>query len=212
EDPPGHTVKVIDPTAGAVTATIDLGAALDPYGVAFNRQGTKAYVTQWAGRSVAIVDTTTQTKIGEIALSPSSDPFQADHPSGIAANPVRDELYTANANSDTVSVIDTRLDRVAATIDVGLVAKGPKGSMPEGLDASPDGHTLYVALAGENAVAVVDLDLRRAIGFIPTAWYPSGVAATRDGRSLIVTNTNGMRAGPNPCGRDPNPRPAGARG
>src|SRR5262245_26953514 len=209
EDPPGHTVTVIDPTTGAVTATIDLGAALDPLGVVFNHEGTKAYVSQWMGRSVAVIDTKTQKVVASIELSPSSNPLQADHPSGIAVNPKRAEVYTANANSDTVAVIDAGADRLAATINVGLVPGGPKGSMPEGLDVSPDGRTLYVALAGENAVAVVDLDLRRAIGFIPTAWYPSGVAATRDGRSLIVTNTNGMGAGPNRCGGVLNPLPAG---
>src|SRR5262245_52084835 len=104
EDPPGHTITVIDPVAGVQTATIDLGVPLDPYGVAFNRDGTKAYVTQWMGRSVAVVDTRRQAMVASIELSPASRPLEADHPSGIAANPVRDELYTANANSDTVSV------------------------------------------------------------------------------------------------------------
>jgi YVTN family beta-propeller protein len=207
EDPPGHTVTVIDPATNRVTATIDLGLALDPLGVAFNHDATRAYVTQWAGRSVAVIDTRTQRMVGTVELSPLSDPLQADHPSGIAANPVRDEVYTANASSDTVSVIDTRHDRLAATIDVGLVPGGPKGSMPEGLSASPDGRMLYVALAGEDAVAVVDLRLRRTIGFVPTAWYPSGVAVTPDGRSLVVINTNGLGAGPNPCGGILNPLP-----
>jgi YVTN family beta-propeller protein len=209
EDPPGRTVNVIDPQRSVVTATIDLGAALDPYGVAFNRDATKAYVTQWVGRSVAVIDTRTQAKVGTIDLSPLSNPFQADHPSGIAANPVRDEIYTANANSDTVSVIDTRRDRLAATIDVGLEPRGPKGSMPEGLAVSPDGEWLYVALSGENAVGVVNLHIRRTIGFIPTAWYPSAVAVTPNGRSLVVTNTNGFGAGPNRCGGTLNPLPPG---
>src|SRR5262245_29085871 len=144
-----------------------------------------------------------------IDVSPLSDPGQSDHPIGISANPVRDEVYTANANSDTVSVIDTRRDRVTDTIDVGLVPHGPKGSMPEGLGVSPDGETLYVALSGENAVAVVDLDRGRTVGFIPTAWYPSAVQATPDGRSLVVTNTNGSGAGPNRCGGVLNPLPPG---
>ena len=210
EDPPGHTVTIIDPSTNAITATVDLGAALDPFGVTFNRDGTKAYVTQWMGRSVAVIDTKTQKLTGTIELSPAANPLQADHPNAIAANQQRDELYTANANSDTVSVIDSTSDRLVATIDVGLVHGGPKGSMPEGLGVSPDGRTLYVALAGENAVAVVSLDDRRTLGFIPTAWYPSGVAATADGHSLIVINTNGMGAGPNRCGGVLNPLPPGS--
>src|SRR5262245_48831152 len=210
EDPPGHTVTVVDPAAGTVTKTIDLGEPQDPYGVVFSRDGRKAYVTNWTGRSVAVIDTARQAKTAEIVLSPSTAPLQADHPSGIAANPVTDEIYTANANSDTVSVIDTRTDRLVATIPVGLLPDGPKGSMPEGLDVSPNGETLYVALSGENAVAVVDLAKRRVDGFVPTAWYPSDVKATPDGKNIVVVNTNGSGAGPNRCGGTLNPLPPGS--
>ncbi|MDQ3849266.1 MAG: bifunctional YncE family protein/alkaline phosphatase family protein, partial [Actinomycetota bacterium] len=199
-NPPGHTVTVIGPQSGAVTGTVDLGAALEPLDVALDRTGAKTYVTNWMGRSVSVIDTAAETKTADIVLSPPQNPALADHPSAVTANPVRDQLYTANANSDTVSVIDTAHDRLAATIGVGLVSGGPKGAIPDGLDISPDGRTMYVALAGENAVAVVDLDSRRAVGFIPTGWYPSDVSVTPDGRRLAITNTNASGAGPNPCG------------
>ena len=203
-NPAGHAVTVIDPAAGgghgAVTATIDLGTPLQPLGVSFDRTGRKAYVTNWMGRSVSVIDTTSETKVADIVLSPADQPLQADHPSAVAANPKRDEVYTANANSDTVSVIDTAGDRLAATIDVSLVPGGPKGATPDGLSVSPDGRTLFVALAGENAVAVVDLDRRATKGVIPTAWYPADVDVTPDGGQLVVTNTNDSGAGPNPCG------------
>jgi YVTN family beta-propeller protein len=197
-NPPGHEVTVIDPGTSAVIGRIDLGAALQPFGVTFTRDGRKAYVTNWMGRNVVVIDARTETKVGEIALDP--DPLVADHPSAITENPRRDEVYTANSNSDTVSVIDTTADRVAATIPVGLVPDGPKGSNPVGLDVAPDGRTLYVALAGENALAVVDLDAREVRGFIPTSWYPADVDVTPDGGRLVVTNTNDSGAGPNPCG------------
>src|SRR5262245_50024074 len=57
EDPPGHEVTVIDPATDAVTNTIELGTPLQPLGVAFDRTGRKAYVTNWAGRSVSVIDT-----------------------------------------------------------------------------------------------------------------------------------------------------------
>jgi YVTN family beta-propeller protein len=199
-NPPGHTVSVIDPATNTVTGTIDLGASLEPLGVTFDRDGGKAYVSNWLGRSVSVIDTATETKVADVALSPANDPLQADHPSAIAANPRRDEVYTANANSDTVSVIDTEHDAVAATIDVALVPGAPKGAIPDGLAVSPDGSTLYVAEAGENAVAVVDLDAREVKGFIPASWYPSAVSVTPDGGRLVITNANASGAGPNPCG------------
>jgi len=200
EDPPGHEVLVINPATSKLVGTIDLGRALDPFGVAFNRSGTKAYVTNWTGRSVVVIDTGRQKVLSTIVLSPRVNPLQADHPTAIVANPRTDELYVANASSDTVSVIDGQTDELAATIPVGPVDGAPKGSMPEGLAVSPDGGTLYVVEAGENAVAVVDLEARKVQGFIPTDWYPADVKVTPDGHRLVVVNTNGSGAGPNPCG------------
>jgi YVTN family beta-propeller protein len=199
-NPPGRLVTVIDPSTNTTTGTIDLGANLAPLGVTFDRQGDKAYVTNWLGRSVSVIDSATEQTTKQIVLSSPDNPLQADHPSAIVANPRRDEVYTANANSDTVSVIDTRSDALAETIDVALVSGPQKGAIPDGLAVSPDGATLYVAEAGEDAVAVVDLNTRELKGFIPTSWYPADVKVTPDGKKLVVTNTNDSGAGPNPCG------------
>src|SRR5262249_47974371 len=68
EAPPGHTVTVINPATNRRTATIDLGTPLDPMDIAFNNKGTRAYVTNWVGRSVSVINTTTQKKIGDIVL------------------------------------------------------------------------------------------------------------------------------------------------
>jgi YVTN family beta-propeller protein len=198
-NPPGRSVTVIDPATDQVTSTIDLGMASMPFGVTFDRTGRKAYVTQWMGRAVSVIDTATETTVRQIGLSPPGDPLQADHPSAIAANPRRDEVYTANANSDTVSVIDTTRDGVAATIDVSLTPAAREGAMPDGLTVSPDGKTLYVALGGENALAVIDVAQRRVKGFIPTAWYPVDVDIDRHGRRLIVTGQNRVGDRPNRC-------------
>jgi YVTN family beta-propeller protein len=155
-------------------------------------------VTNWAGRSVSVIDAAQQQNVKDILLSSPARVLEADHPSGIVANPVRDELYTANANSDTVSVIDTKADRVVENIDVALVPGSARGSMPEGVAVSPDGRTLYVAEAGEDAIAVVDLARRLVRGFIPTAWYPSSVAVTPDGRRLVVGQHERPRRGAEP--------------
>jgi YVTN family beta-propeller protein len=207
DNPPGHQVTVIDPATNQITGQIDLGIHREPIAIAFDRTGRKAYVTNWLGRSVSVIDTATQQKTDDILLSPLYDPLQADHPNAIAANPARDEVYVANANSDTVSVIDTRRDRLAATLHVGLSKGKPVGATPDGLAMSPDGSTLYVALGGENALQVINTRTRRSRGFIPTAWYPTDVDVTPDGRNIVVTNLNGTTSGPNPCGpRSPLPQ------
>ena len=198
-NPPGDRVSVIDPRARKGRpfrqARAGLGAALEPLDVAVTPDGAKAYVTNWMGRSVSVVDTATQRTTGSIPLSPADDPLQADHPSAVAANPRRHEVYTANANSDTVSVIDTGSDQLAATIDVSLVPGAAPGAAPDGLAVSPDGRTLFVAEAGEDAVAVVDLDRRSVLGFIPVSWYPTALAVTPNGRTLVVVNSNDSGSG-----------------
>ena len=129
-NPPGRTVTVIDPKTNHVVKTIDLGLALQPYGVAFGRSGRRVYVTNWMGRSVSVIDTRTERIRRRILLSPPNNPQLADHPNAIVANPRRNEVYTANGNSDTVSVIDTKRERVVRTMPVGLAHGVRTGSMP----------------------------------------------------------------------------------
>ncbi|HZY99609.1 MAG TPA: hypothetical protein VFE36_08555, partial [Candidatus Baltobacteraceae bacterium] len=68
------------------------------------------------------------------------------------------------------------------------------GAVPSGQAISRDGKRLYVALAGLNAVAVLDarMPTRYRYGLIPTAWYPTSLALSADGRYLFVLNTKGV--------------------
>jgi DNA-binding beta-propeller fold protein YncE len=136
------------------------------------------------------------------------------HPSGMALSSDRRFLYVACANSDTVDVIDTQIDAVVESIPVRPEARLPFGSGPNSVAVSFDGRRLYVANGTNNAVAVVELGPKatakpsseqpsRAIGFIPTGWYPGAVlvrhlrpgivpAMVRSSREqLVVANIKG---------------------
>ncbi|MFM8395382.1 MAG: YncE family protein, partial [Acidobacteriota bacterium] len=54
-----------------------------------------------------------------------------------------------------------------------------------------------MAEAGINAVAVIDTTNLQVIGHIPTAWFPSQVAVSGDGRTLYVASAKGYGSGPN---------------
>ncbi|MEJ5171301.1 MAG: alkaline phosphatase family protein, partial [Fimbriimonadales bacterium] len=71
---------------------------------------------------------------------------------------------------------------------------------------SPDGRRLFVALADMNAVAGVDLQGQRVAGYLPTGWYPTSLAVSRDGKSLLVACAKGVRP------RNPNGKPQGKLG
>ena len=119
------------------------------------------------------------------------------HPSGLAYDRARQLLYVANGNSDDVSVIDTRTDRVVETIAIAPFHQRLTGLAPTAVALSPNGRRLFVALGGVNAVAVYDVRARspRLLGLIPTAWYPSSLDVSADGRSLAVGTLLGVGSG-----------------
>jgi YVTN family beta-propeller protein len=108
-------------------------------------------------------------------------------------------VFVSNGNNDTISVIDTEKDaviqKIRLTLDERL--KSLRGTIPFGLALSPDQRRLFVAEAGINAVAVIDTQNGRVLGHIPTGWFPSKVAVSRDGRSVLVGNAKGFGSGPN---------------
>ncbi|HVN69759.1 MAG TPA: alkaline phosphatase family protein [Candidatus Binatia bacterium] len=103
--------------------------------------------------------------------------------------------YVALANVDRVAVVAlTGEPRVVRGLDLRLYPGAPYGAAPSAEALSPDGKRLYVALAGLNAIAVLDArkPTRYRYGLIPTAWYPTALAISRDGRYLYAVDSKGV--------------------
>jgi len=197
-----NRVAAIDLASGRPVASAETGAL--PYAVVLSRDGRKLYASDWGSRTVTVLQAQGLVRLGAVAVGL--------HPGAMVADPVRPRLYVANTDDDSVSVVDTQTDRVTATLSLAPYPGAPEGSVPDGLAVSPDGRWLFVANAGNDDVAVADLAGRSPIvvGLIPTAWYPTTVTVAGDGRTLYVTNSKGLGAGPNP--RGPNPTRGGAEG
>lgn len=164
-----------------------------PYDVAIARNGSRLYISDWAGRQVLAVDPAELRIVARIAVG--------EHPNQIARHPHDDRIFVACANSNYVSVIDTLRGVVTETISTSLFPQAPEGSTPDALAIDPEGETLYVANADNNCIAVVDIEepSRSAVaGFIPTGWYPTSVAVTPDGKTLLVGVGKGNATQPNP--------------
>ena len=189
-------LAAIDPRSGRRRAEAPVGAL--PYTVAVTTVGDKVYVSNWGERSVSVLRAGDLGSIGTVAVGL--------HPSALTMDPVHPRLYVANADDDTVSIVDTTTDRVARAVSLAPYPGAPAGGTPNAVAVSPDGRRLYVANAGNNDIAVVDLGAvsetaaPHLAGLIPTAWYPTTVTLSRDGRTLFVTNMKGLGAGPNPRG------------
>ena len=124
------------------------------------------------------------------------------HPSALLLNKAQTLLYIANAGSDTISVVNVVNDQLNVTATVLLrpsnVSSLP-GVSPSGLALSPDEKTLYASLGDFNAVGVIDTGTNQLSGYIPVGWYPTALAATPDGKALLVVNGWGTTAmNPNP--------------
>ncbi len=104
-------------------------------------------------------------------------------------------LYVVNGDRDEVEEIDTVSDSVRRRLSLLRPGDTLLGAGPDGAALSPDGATLYVTLSNENALAVLDLATGTVRGRIPTGWFPSDVASSRDGEKLFVINTKNI-AGP----------------
>jgi YVTN family beta-propeller protein len=151
-----------------------------PYDVVKARNNL-LYVSDWAARSVLVIDPETLRTIGRIPVG--------EHPNQMALHPEDGRLFVACASSNQVSVIDTGAGTVQETIFTALFPQSPEGSTPDALCIAADGETLFVANADNNCIAVIDIESPRRSqvkGFIPTGWYPTSVAVTPDEKHLLV--------------------------
>ena len=188
------TLSKLDAETGKVLVQAKVG--IRPYDVVVARNGSRLYVSDWAGRAVLAVDPTDLRVVQSIGTG--------EHPNQIILHPEDDRLFVACASSNSVAAIDTKRGVVVETIFTGLFPKAPEGSTPDALAITPDGETLFVANADNNCVAVVEVEEpKRSVikGFIPTGWYPTSLAVTRDGKNLLVGVGKGNATKPNPIDR-----------
>ena len=211
-----NKLTLVETATGKVRGSAKTGIA--PFGVAINREGSVAYVSNWGGRTPNPKDLTAPT-----GLSPTADRVVVDargvaasgtvsridigtlqvtntipvqlHPTAIVWDEARHRVYVANSNSDSVSVIDDRDQKVIRTIAIQPFPTKVAGIAPTALAVSPDGNKLFVACGGINAVAIVATATGSIEGMIPTAWYPNSLAVGPDGKQLAIGSLLGAGSG-----------------
>ncbi len=148
-------------------------------------QFARAYVSSQRDGQVLSVAPDGTWKVVTVGGEPNRMVLSADQRS----------LYVANGDLDEIDEIDTATDTLRRRLSLLRPGDHLRGAGPDGLALSPDGSGLYVTLSNENALAVVDLATGQVRGRIPTGWFPSDVAPSRDGSRLFVINTKNL-AGP----------------
>ena len=192
----GQLVSVVDIVSGLVRATVDLPA--EPFTNVVSKDGKTLYVSLWGGAKVMMFDPATLAPKGEIPTG--------EHPNAMTQSADGAWLYVACANTNAVWVIDTKAGKAVAQIATSLFPESPMGSTPNSVALSPDDKTLLVANADNNTVAVVDVTApaqARVSGFIPTGWYPTGAAFSKDGSKIYIMSGKGLISSANPRGPQP---------
>ena len=166
----------------------------NPLQLVWDETSGRAYVTEWGRSAVAVLDLATGRRVDRWACGL--------HPNELVLG--RDgRLFVSNGGANTVSVFDTHHGRLLETLATAIRSTPLPGVTPDSLTLSPDGRTLYVANAYTNNVAVfsvADVAASRALGFLPTGWFPTGVRLSPDGRHAFVLTARGLEAKPDSPG------------
>ncbi len=166
-------VTVVDGASGSVVATITLAGGAMPYGVAVNPAGTRAYVANFGGGTVSIIDTATNQ---EVSAPITVCAVPGCMPQGIAVNATGTRVYVANADG-TISVIDGTTNRLlppplAQTTGAfgGIVVVG---------------SSVFVADFGSGSVLAINVNTG-VITPLPLSFSMFGIAANSAGTRVYV--------------------------
>lgn len=164
----------------------EIPTEINPYDVVLDAKGEMLFVSNWSSKSVSVVDTATRRVRGVVRVGNNPNDM-------VLAKDGR--LYVACGNENSVYVVDTRALRAIEVINTAMHRMAPVGSTPNALALDPAQRMLFVANADNNNVAVINVAEREeshVLGFIPTAWYPSALALSADGRQLYVGSAKGL--------------------
>lgn len=130
------TISTPEPLPGTVTISVPALVPANPVGGV-----GKAYVSNFAGGTVTVIDTSSQSVVGTIPVGSG--------PQGIAVSTDGLTGYTANQTAGTISVIDLVAGSVTATYTL------PTGAIPNFCVLTRPGGHLWVSDMAQSANALV---------------------------------------------------------
>jgi YVTN family beta-propeller protein len=164
----------------------EIPVEINPYDLVLNESTETLFVSNWSSRSVSVIDTVHNRVRATIAVGYNPNDM-------VLARDGR--LFVACGNENSVYVIDTKELRAIEVLRTSMHPRAPVGSTPNALALDPNQQMLFVANADNNNIAVIHVgerDESHIMGFIPTAWYPSAVSVSADGKTLFVGSSKGL--------------------
>jgi YVTN family beta-propeller protein len=147
-----------------------------PVHVVNSLDGRRLFVTNFAGASVSVIDTSTWT-VTKTITTPAS-------PHGIVLSPDGHSAYVACYGAASIVAIDTASLQVAQTIAL------PALSEPYGIATSSDGRYLYASdnLTGRLFVVDTSNGGGHVLPSVLVGQRPALIAHSSDGKTLYVTS------------------------
>lgn len=185
-DNDGRDLVVLDARTLETLGVVQVGDK--PYDVKVDGERDQAVVTLWAGSQVVFVD------LGSLEVTHTVE--VGKNPEAMVFSPAGDLAYVVESDSDSFSVIDLATREVVDRVAVDIWHASLRGINPNHIALTSDDQSLLVAAGGTNSVEVYDRISLEHVGSIPTAWYPTGIAASPLYDLLYVCNAKGVGAGP----------------
>jgi YVTN family beta-propeller protein len=179
--PTANSVVVIDITSLQPFASIPVGE--NPFAIALNPEGTRAYVTNFLDHTVSVINTGRYS----VAFNTVEETIEVGlNPIDALVTPDGDRLVVSNLGSMDLSVVDA--DRTSETYNMVLATVGT-GQTTRTMTVTPDGGLLYIGTNnGYLVVSVVDFGVVKNVG---TGSTTKAVTVTPDGALLVVLTTQG---------------------
>jgi DNA-binding beta-propeller fold protein YncE len=200
---------LLDPATGKILESFDLSTndlipSSFPYTCVATKDGRRAWCSLWNASQVAELDLTSGKVARWIDLKKPEDPLApGSHPTAMVLSPDDDFLYVALSNEDEIAAIPIAAGVSTQFFSTATSAQEQPGTYPTALAVSSDGKYLFAADSSLDAIAVFDAREQsastpeagqKAMGFIPTDWYPSALAVHGDDLLIATAKGEGTRA------------------
>jgi YVTN family beta-propeller protein len=177
-----NRVDLFDVTGSAPRLLRTVAVGLYPVHVAFGSDGRFAYVSNFQGASVSVVDVARGTIVTTIQ-TPAG-------PHGLAASPDGRFIYVACLDGQALAVIDTSTNSLAQTLTL------PANTHPYSVVFGKEGRYLYITDNFMGRVLVVDTTQlydpsHAVVGGAAAGQTPVLLTIAPDGKRLYVTNSGG---------------------
>jgi YVTN family beta-propeller protein len=167
----GKGVVPFSVATGIAGTPINVG--ISPQQIAIAPDGAHAYVTDFFGATVSVIDLAGGTATGTIAVGSET--------MGIAVTPDGTRAYVVNHGGDSVSVINLASGTVTGTIAVG--------NGPTGIAITPDGTRAYVANQFDETVSRIALASGTVTSIAAPGLHGTGLSITPNGeRAYVIAN------------------------